>query len=68
MMKKIILLTFFIISCSNKPNVVLNDASVLVNDDTVISATIYNISADSIKASITFDVRSDFDEYLLDLY
>jgi murein DD-endopeptidase MepM/ murein hydrolase activator NlpD len=66
-MKKIILLIFFIISCSNKPALVLNDTSVLVNDDTAIPATIYNISVDSIKASITFDIRSDFDKYLLDV-
>ena len=43
------------------------DASALVNDDTAISATTYNISVDSIKASITFDIRSDFDKYLLDV-
>ena len=66
-MKKIILLIFFIISCSNKPALVPNDASALVNDDTAISATTYNISVDSIKASITFDIRSDFDKYLLDV-
>ena len=66
-MKKIILLTFFIINCSNKPAHVLNDASALLNDDTTIPATTYNISVDSIKASITFDIRSDFDKYLLDV-
>ena len=66
-MKKIILLIFFIISCSNKPVLVSNHASPLVNDDTAISATAYNISSDSIKASITFDIRSDFDKYLLDV-
>ena len=66
-MKKIILLIFFIISCSNKPALVPNDASPLVDDDTAISATAYNISVDSIKASITFDIRSDFDKYLLDV-
>ena len=66
-MKKIILLTFFIINCSNKPALVLNDASALLNDDTTIPATTYNISVDSVKASITFDIRSDFDKYLLDV-
>ena len=66
-MKKTILLTFFIISCSNKPVLVPNDAYVLVDDDNAISATAYNISVDSIKASITFDIRSDFDKYLLDV-
>ena len=44
-----------------------NDASPLVDDDTAIPATAYNISVDSIKASITFDIRSDFDKYLLDV-
>ena len=67
MAKKIILLTFFIIGCSNKPVLVPNDASALVNDDTAISATIYNISSDSIKVSINFDIRSNFDKYLLDV-
>ena len=66
-MKKIILLIFFIISCSNKPALVPSDTSALVNNDTAIPATIYNISVDSIKASITFDIRSDFDKYLLDV-
>ena len=66
-MKKIILLIFFIISCSNKPTLVPSDTSALVNNDTAIPATIYNISVDSIKASITFDIRSDFDKYLLDV-
>ena len=45
----------------------MNEKIVLVDDDNAISATAYNISVDSIKASITFDIRSDFDKYLLDV-
>ena len=67
MIKKIILLTFFIVGCSNKPVLVPSDASALINDDTAISTTAYKMSSDSIKASITFDIRSDFDKYLLDV-
>ena len=67
MMKKIALLTLFILGCSNKPALVIEDASTLVNDIASVSPTSYNISGDSIKASITFDIRSDFDKYLIDV-
>ena len=43
------------------------DASTLVNDVNSVSPTSYNISGDSIEASITFDIRSDFDKYLQDV-
>ena len=67
MIKKIIFLIYFIIGCSNKPALVPEVASTLSNDTPAISTTVYNISSDSIKASITFDIRSDFDKYLLDV-
>ena len=67
MIKKIIFLTFIIIGCSNRPVLVPNDASSLFEDNTAISATVYNISSDSIETSIAFDIRSDFDKYLIDV-
>ena len=68
MIKKIIFLTFIIIGCSNRPVLVPNNASSLFEDNTTaISATVYSISSDSLETSIAFDIRSDFDKYLIDV-